>query len=211
MQADGARLPSIRTVSSWTIRVQTRHDREDHMPDIDSPDEKQQEQLVLKQGDAYRASYNMLMAEDPHTEAAVADYRVTASFEPAEGMYEPDVDGGLAWTTPKDGANQHLEVIVRDRRDGRFIPYLDVHLRLLDQEGTVVLDTAVPFIWHPFVLHYGVDGTIPGEGDYMPEVTIPAPRFPRHDEVRGKRYEQDVTIRLAPVHLEPGVKPRGPE
>lgn len=181
------------------------------MTDIHSPEEQEQEALARAQGEAYRASYEKLMAEDPHAESAVDEYLITASFEPAEGMYGPGPDGSLAWETPRDGDNQHFEVIVRDRDDGRFLPGLDVHLRLLDGSGTAVAETSVPFIWHPFVLHYGIDGRIPGEGDYTAEVSIPAPRFHRHDEVRGKRYQRGVTVRLGPVHLTPGTKPHGPE
>lgn len=181
------------------------------MPNIHSPEEQKQQELADEQGRAYRASYEMLMAEDPHAETDVDDYRVTASFEPAEGMYCPFDDGSLRWRTPSEGQNQHFEVIVRDREDGRFLPGLDVHLRLLDRSGQPVVETAVPFIWHPFVLHYGIDGRIPGEGDYTAEVSIPSPRFCRHDQVRGKRYTKDVTVRLGPVHLKPGTKPHGPE
>jgi hypothetical protein len=181
------------------------------MPDIHSPEEQEQEALAHRQGEAYRASYEKLMAEDPHAETEAGDYRITASFEPAEGMYGMGSDGTLEWLTPDGGDNQHFEVIVRDREDGRFVPYLDVHLRLLDAADTTVVDTIVPFIWHPFVYHYGIDGKIPAEGDYTAQVIIPAPRFHRHDEVRGKRYEHTVTARLGPVHLKPGTKPHGPE
>jgi len=183
-----------------------------HPPtDIDSPDEHEQEDLVRRQGRAYQASYDMLMAADPHVEGVADDYRITASFEPAEGMYGMTSDGALQWHTPGERENQHFEVIVRDREDGRFLPSLEVGLRLHDAADRVVAETAVPFIWHPFVFHYGVDGTIPGEGDYTAEVTVRAPRFHRHDEVRGKRYQRDVTVRLGPVHLKPGTKPHGPE
>lgn len=181
------------------------------MANIHSAKEQEQEALAHKQGEAYKASYDKLMAEDPHAETDAGDYKITASFEPAEGMYGPGPDGTLSWMTPQDGDNQHFEVIVRDREDGRFLPYLDVQLRLTDAHDKVVVDTAVPFIWHPFVLHYGIDGKIPGEGDYTAHVTIPSPRFHRHDQVRGRRYEHPVSVSLGPVHLKPGVKAYGPE
>lgn len=182
------------------------------MPNVNSPEEQEQERLVRAQGEAYKASYDRLMADDPHAETETDDYRITASFEPAEGMYIPDgEDGSLRWRTPVGGENQHFEVIVRDREDGRFVPGLDIRLRLLDAGGTAVADLAIPFIWHPFVLHYGIDGRIPAEGDYTAEVFVAAARFARHDQVRGRRYARDVRVRLGPVHLTPGVKPRGPE
>ncbi|MHB8674472.1 MAG: hypothetical protein ACYDAK_12465 [Candidatus Limnocylindrales bacterium] len=181
------------------------------MARIDSREEQEQERLAAKQGEAYEASYAILMSEDPHAMVEADDYRITASFEPAEGMYGPGPDGSLAWETPGEANNQHFEVIVRDRDDGRFLPGLDVRLRVFDAEERMVAETTVPFIWHPFVFHYGTNGRIPAEGDYTAEVVIAMPRFHRHDEVRGKRYPRDVTVRLGPVHLKPGTKPHGPE
>lgn len=179
----------------------------------DSPREQRQEQLARNQGEAYGASYEMLMAEDPHATTEADDYAITASFEPAEGMYIPRADGSLAWATPAPGNNQHFEVIVRDRQDGRFLPGLDIRLRLYRATNghAAVVDTEVPFIWHPFVLHYGIDGSIPEEGDYLAEVSVARPRWNRHDEVRGRRYADDVSVRVGPVHLKPGLKAHGPE
>lgn len=181
------------------------------MAKIDSPKEKKQERLAKKQGLAYDASYEILMSEDPHAVVEVDDYRITASFEPAEGMYGPGPAGSLAWETPGADHNQHFEVVVRDRNDGRFLPGLEIQLRLFDTENRKVAETTVPFIWHPFVFHYGINGRIPAEGDYTVEVVIPVPQFHRHDEVRGKRYGRDVSVRLGPLHLKPGRKPHGPE
>jgi hypothetical protein len=180
------------------------------MDQTNTPREREQERLVRAQGDAYEKSYDMLMSEDPHSQVAVDDYIVTASFEPAEGMYVMDADE-LRWQTPDAGQNQHLEVVIRDAHDGRFLPELAVRMTLTDTHGRVVTDVAVPFIWHPFVFHYGVDAGIPEEGDYVPRVFVEAPRFRRHDEVRGRRYARSVAAELAQVHLTPGVKAHGPE
>lgn len=67
------------------------------MARIDSPEEQEQERLAAKQGEAYEASYEILMSEDPHAMVEADDYRITASFEPAEGMYGPGPDGSPAW------------------------------------------------------------------------------------------------------------------
>ena len=181
------------------------------MTDIQSPKEKREEQLVKNQGDAYQASYDMLMEEDPHVGKEVNDYFVTASFEPAEGMYIPDIDKSLIWRPPSDEDNQHVEVIVRDRKDKRFIPQLLISMKLYDKNQKIVFNKEIPFIWHPFVYHYGTNGSIPDEGVYVPEVTIAMPLFHRHDEVRGERYTKDVMVKLDSVHLTPGKKPYGPE
>ena len=180
------------------------------MTSIGTPQENKKEVLVNKQGEAYQASYNELMNEDPHSVVKIDDYIVTTSFEKAEGMYMLQTDLSLRWVVPEEKDNQHIEVIVQDGKDKRFIPYLAVSLRLY-QGKIVIVDQQVPFIWHPFVFHYGINGHIPEEGEYEPEVTIKMPLFHRHDEVRGKRYGKDVQIKLPRVHLTPGKKPHGPE
>ncbi len=177
---------------------------------VTSAEEQEQEHLVRKQGDAYRSSYDELMSEDRHDGVEIDDYLVTAAFEPAEGMYIVASDGRLMWKVPEPHENQHLEVIVRDRHDGRFVPGLDVRM-LLRNGSDIVVDTPVPFIWHPFVFHYGINGHIPEEGSYSVEVRIARPVFGRHDEVRGRRYARDVQVDLGPLKLRPGRKEHGPE
>lgn len=180
------------------------------MTTIHSKKEHKKEDLVQQEGHAFQNSYDQLMHEDPHAIIEVDNYIITASFEPAEGMYMIQSDLSLKWITPEKQDNQHMEVIVQDKDDRRFIPYLDVSLVLYSKKE-VVFHNQVPFIWHPFVFHYGINGSIPGEGEYIPEVFIKMPTFHRHDEVRGKRYTKDVQVKLGSVHLTPGKKPHGPE
>ena len=181
------------------------------MDKLDTPIEKIFEELTAKEGQAFQDAYDKLMSKDPHSKGEIDDYIITASFEPAEGMYLMQTDQTLKWVTPGESDNQHFEVIVQDKKDLRFIPYLYVVLKLFDEKENVVAEKEITFIWHPFVYHYGINGEIPREGDFIPEVTVRKPLFPRHDQVRGNRYAKDVTIRLASVHLKPGKKPFGPE
>jgi hypothetical protein len=51
-------------------------------------------------------------------------------------MYEWTGDG-LEWRDP-DGADLHLEVSVRDRGDGRFVPAVGVTAILIAPDGTEV-------------------------------------------------------------------------
>lgn len=167
--------------------------------------------LAGDQGRAYDAALKTLLAEDPHMQSRTDDFIITASFEPAEGLYTLRTDGTLAWEEPPPGANQHLEVVAQDRQDKRFVPGLDVSMKIFDVSHRFVGEKKLVYLWHPFVYHYGADATIPDEGDYNIEVAVAKARFPRHDELRGKRYQQNLTISMGRIHLTPGRKPSGPE
>lgn len=146
---------------------------------------------------------------DNHAESEIDDYIVTIASEEAEGTYQLSSDG-LKWQMPEKPKNTHLEIIVRDKHDNRFIPGLQIHGKVM-KDDQVIEEADFPFYWHPFLYHYGHNFHIDEEGEYHVEVHIPAPTFPRHDEIKGKRYPKDVTVKLGPIQLEQGRKPHGPE
>ncbi len=164
-------------------------------------DERQLE-LARQAGDAYREAAEYMIEEvaetgDTKTEG---DYLVGFAQEEAEGMYR--MDGGLEWTEP-DGENCHLEVIVADAADGRFLPELTVRATL-EGEGETVGPVEIPFVWHPGLYHYGKNLELPGEGTYDLTVEVEAPSFPRHDEDNGDRYAEDAEVTFEGVDLSTG-------
>lgn len=180
------------------------------MPNAEEIIHEQREQ-VERQGRDYEEALGVLKRLNPHASKEVDDYLVSIVFEEAPGFYVLRPDETLAWETPPAEDNAHFEVIVQDREDKRFIPQLDIRYRLFDDEGHLVVDKAPQFLWHPYVYHYGINGRIPREGNYVAEVTIMQPSFLRHDEVKGKRYRRTVTVRFDPVHVKQGRMPHGPE
>ncbi|PRY09667.1 hypothetical protein CLV24_1184 [Pontibacter ummariensis] len=165
--------------------------------------------LEKAQGAAYEAALKLMQHMDNHVSVEVDDYIVHVVSEKAEGTYQL-ADGGLQWHVPEPGYNTHMEIVVQDKHDNRFIPGLNIRARVL-KGGQLVEERGFPFFWHPFLYHYGSNFQINESGEYDIEVHIPAPDFPRHDEVKGKRYAKDVTVKLGPLKLEKGRKPHGPE
>jgi hypothetical protein len=179
---------------------------------MNSPIEKEKKQLLARaQGDTFMLALNEMQTEDAHASIEVDDYIVSLACEDAEGMYMDADTGKLHWMVPEEQANQHVEVVVQDKDDKRFLPGLEIYCRLFDEKKKEVVHVQIPFIWHPFLFHYGINTTIPKKGKYTAEVTIKKPQFHRHDETYGKRYEKDVTVRLGPVALTPGRKEHGEE
>jgi hypothetical protein len=160
-------------------------------------------ELARRQGNALRSALDVMIGEvaDDGQEIEHGPYLIGYAIEDAEGMYHRDDDGNLVWQEPGK-ENIHVEISVRDKADGRFIPYLDIHARLIDSEGKDVGLHRQPFVWHPWLYHYGRNWFIENGGDYTLEVRIKAPDFPRHDKKNGKRYSDDVEVTFSAVKID---------
>lgn len=179
---------------------------------VNSPlDHEKKENLAKSQGITYSLALEEMKGIDVHASCEIEDYIVSVACEEAEGMYMYDRRGKLHWMVPEKGDNQHFEVVVQDKDDKRFIPGLTVKAHLLDNEKKVVTEMTVPFIWHPFLFHYGINCKIPKKGKYFAQIEIEKPAFHRHDQTYGKRYEKDVSVTLGPLTLTPGRKEYGEE
>lgn len=170
-------------------------------------DEMNQEQIGLakRQGQALQAALsNMTQKEARGEQKNTGDYLIAWASEKAEGMYVRQ-DGQLTWQEPET-ENTHLEVAVCDAADGRFIPGLTVHATLIAPNGRQIGPHQQPFLWHPWLHHYGQNWEVPGQGPYTLRIRVEAPDFPRHDKTNGKRFEQPVEVEFANVRLELGQK-----
>jgi uncharacterized protein involved in high-affinity Fe2+ transport len=178
--------------------------RIENPPTIPSDEAKAKElDMARRQGDSFGEALERMIAEvaDDGQEKQAGPYLVGYAVERPEGMYMPDENGDLVWHEPGD-ENAHLEISVRDAADGRFIPYLTIHARLTDSQGNDVAVHEQPFIWHPWLFHYGRNWRVPADGDYRLEVDIKAATFPRHDKENGRRFEQDVHVEFPVVKIE---------
>lgn len=177
-------------------------------PPMKKSDEANMEQLqmALDQGTKYKAALDHMAIEeaDDGGEIHIGDYIVAYAVENGEGMYHLE-SGSLNWVEPDD-ENCHIEISVRDAADQRFIPYLDITVEVLDAEGNSVGRHQQPFVWHPWLYHYGRNWQVPGEGDYTLKVNIQAPDFPRHDKKNGARYADEVNVEFEGVQIKTGQK-----
>lgn len=180
---------------------------DESLPPMDpSSDEASEAQLRLarEQGDAYGRALQMMTDEVAQDggEQRSGDYRIVYAVEKAEGMYEL-VDGELQWRGPGED-NLHVEVAVRDAADGRFVPALDVTATLTAPDGTELGTHELPMLWHPMLYHYGRNWRVPGPGEYRLRVHVEPPRFMRHDEVNGRRFQAPADIEFTGVTVDPG-------
>lgn len=167
------------------------------MPPMVASEESTEDQLELarKQGEAYAAALVGMDEESGADIRKVGEYEVVLVVENAEGMYHLR-DGELQWQEPED-ENTHVEVAVCDAADGRFIPGLTVVVTITAPDGSVVGSHEQPFLWHPWLYHYGRNWRVPGDGTYRIHVRIEAPTFMRHDHNNGRRYAQPVEVEFS--------------
>lgn len=172
-------------------------------------DNERKIQLAEQQGKAFTEALDYMKNMDNHAEKSVEDYIISLASEEAEGTYQFK-NGKLEWQVPDKNFNTHLEIVVRDKQDKRFIPGLKIKAKVFNEKDELVVEKDCPFLWHPFLYHYGAMFEIPKEGKYTVEVSFPAPDFHRHDEIKGKRYEKGVQVKI-PIEMETGREPHGPE
>lgn len=112
--------------------------------------------LAREAGEAYQRSVSHFLEKVAENGATmqVGDYRVGVALEGAEPLWYPQGDG-LELAEPPEQANLHLEVVVTDKDDGRFVPELDVAVTLQAEDGRKVGTWDLPFLWHPTMFHYG--------------------------------------------------------
>lgn len=183
------------------------HTTKAHTPPMKVSDEATAEQLKLAkaQGEAFAKALRHMTQQEAHgAEVAAGDYFVGYAVEHAEGMYHL-VDGKLEWHEPED-ENAHIEVSVRDGADGRFVPGLRITCTVIDSGGNEIGTHEQPFLWHPWLYHYGRNWKVPASGTYTLRIRIEPPTFHRHDKQNGKRFAQPVEVEFRSVHIEAGQK-----
>lgn len=171
-----------------------------------SSDEANREQLELakQQGQAMQKALDHMVQTVAHDggEKAAGEYLVGYAVEEAEGMYKLK-DGEFEWQEPGQN-NVHVEVSVRDGADGRFIPGLTIHATLYDESGKEIGTHQQPYLWHPWLYHYGRNWQVPGDGTYRLKVNIEPPTFMRHDKENGKRFAEPVEVEFTNVSIKTG-------
>lgn len=175
-------------------------------PPMAPSDEANRDQLELarSQGSAAQAALREMIdrVADSGGETECGDYRIAYAVEQAEGMYEL-ADGELRWGDPGE-KNLHVEIAVSDAADGRLLPGLTVFATLIGPDGQELGTEEQPFVWHPWLFHYGRNWRVPRSGEYRLRVRIDLARFPRHDRENGRRYSEPVEVEFDGVKVTTG-------
>ncbi len=162
--------------------------------------------LAREAGDAYHRMVEYFIenvATAGQTQEA-GDYLVGVATEEAEPLWHL-LGGKLELKEPAADLTAHLEVVVMDAADHRFVPGLHVDVSVA-RNGKEMGTFRLPFLWHPTMYHYGHSIHIDEAGEYDLTVCIAAPTFGRHDKTNGKRYADPVSLTFDGIRMEPGRK-----
>lgn len=161
---------------------------------------------AMQEGEAFQSTlaYMLENVVDTGGSQRSRDYIISYAYEEAEGLYHYE-SGNLAWHEPEN-ENLHVEVVVCDAGDGRFIPCLNIFATLINADGREIGTREQPFLWHPTMYHYGRNWTVPGDGIYHLRVRVEPPTFSRHDKVNGKRYTEPIEVEFRDTKVKTGKK-----
>jgi len=163
-------------------------------------DSRQTESLARNEGDVIdRPLSEMLRGADVSgSQVRSGDYKVAVVVQAARGTWA-DRNGQLSYDSPNGniGPVDHLDVSIRDATTGRFIPGLKVRATILDSRRREVDTYLMPFTWHPWMNHYGLNVPVPGKGRYTVRVRADAPAFRRFGSTALRKFNKavDVTVR----------------
>ena len=166
--------------------------------------------LAKGQGAALARAYDEMSrgVANQGTETVVGEYRVAYAVEYAETFWRM-AGGKLVYDArPEQSAetNAHVEVAVFDALTGRFLPGLSVQVSVLDAAGRPAGTQDVPFMWHPWLHHYGRNWRVPRAGEYRLRIHVEPPAWARADRELGRRFTQPIDVVFDRVHVFTGQK-----
>ena len=123
------------------------------------------------------------------------DYEVAVVVQRARGYWEAR-DGKLRYRRADNnvGPIAHIDVSIRDATTGRFLPDLKVRATVLNSRNKEIDTYVLPFMWHPWMNHYGLDVAEPGPGRYAIRVRAEPPAFRRYGSTALRKFNQPINV-----------------
>lgn len=160
-----------------------------------------QEELAKKLGDLLLINTALHVENLVFVTKRTGDYILTLFVDKAEGRYEyNDAKEPHEWTEPGEWL-MRFGLIVQDRDYKTFVPDLDIVLTITDKKGAVISKEKAKYMWHPYAQHYGLDVTLEEDGEYTVHADIEAPTFDRMHVINGKRYEDEINVKLGSLSI----------
>jgi hypothetical protein len=113
--------------------------------------------------------------------------------------------GNLIWKKIGD-ENAHIGITVHDTEDLNFIQGLTVTVSIYDDQGNLVGNEIHPFYHRPWLLNYGLNWTLPGDGRYTLHVCIDFPEYLRHGWSTLDRPQGRLEVDFKDVEIKTGQK-----
>jgi uncharacterized protein involved in high-affinity Fe2+ transport len=166
-------------------------------------------ELARGQGEALtRTLHAMWEQATSGAEQPAGDYRVAYAVEYSEAYWHYHGDHFQYATEYEESAakNCHVEAAPLDARTGRFLPGLQVEATLVGKDGRTVGTRAEPFMWHPWLYHYGENWRVPESGEYRLRLRFAPPSYRRYGREAGRRFASPAEVEFTSVKIESGEK-----
>lgn len=142
------------------------------------------------------------------TQTRVGDYLAVVAIERAEGYWIPQ-GNDIKYTirvSQSAETNAHVEVGVRDALTGRFLPGLNVRATVLDRSGHEIGTKSQPFMWHPWIHHYGENWRVPSTGRYNVRAHADVPPYRRYSRSMANLFLTPVDVEIPNLRFVTGQK-----
>jgi uncharacterized protein involved in high-affinity Fe2+ transport len=140
--------------------------------------------------------------EERGAETRRGDYKVAVLIQSVRGYWQ--MQHGTASYAAADtsvGPAAHLDVSIRDAATGRLVPDMNVRVTILNSRGKEIDTYAMPFMWHPWLDHYGLNVPVPGTGRYTIRVRADAPAFRRFGSSALRKFNKAVDVEVRGVRF----------
>ena len=140
-------------------------------------------------------THGMNAGEERGMQVTSGDYRVAVTVRPARGYWKSE-NQSLEYIEPDTnvGRVSHLDVAIRDVASGRLIPELSVRAVVMDSRGRELGTYTMPFMWHPWSSHYGLDIALPEKDRYSIRIQADAPGFRRYGSSALKKFNRSLNV-----------------
>lgn len=137
------------------------------------------------------------------SETRKGDYKVAVVVQRQAQGYWNVQDGKLSYIAPDTsvGPTAHIDVSIRDAATGRLVPALNVDATILNSRRKEIDTYAMPFMWHPWMNHYGLNVAVPGNGRYAIRVRADAPAFRRYGSTALRKFNKPVDVEVRGVRF----------
>jgi uncharacterized protein involved in high-affinity Fe2+ transport len=168
-----------------------------------------QTRLSKTTGDAYKNTLKEMFHQATDGKDTVSgDYFIAVADEYAEGhwFYKENKFVYMIGNEQSAKQNAHVEVAVCDAKTGRFLHDLNVVVTLYKGDQKISMQK-VPFMWHPWLYHYGLNWRVPAAGkNYRFMVHFDPPAYRRYGKNMGKQFTNPVDIEFDNLTIKTGQK-----
>lgn len=167
-------------------------------------DQRKAIELARQEGIAVERSLTGILREAnvSGSQRRSGDYNVAVVVQNPRGSWEQR-NGKLIYARPDSdiGPISHIEVSIRDATTGRLLPGLNVHASIVDSRKRAINTYPMPFMWHPWMNHYGLDVAVPGKETYTIRVRADAPSFRRYGGTALRKFNRAIDVEMRGVRF----------